>query len=362
MFGKFLKIFFLAAAIAAAGLLWQRGGALKGFFFGGGAPSEVQGKGAMGPMPVDAVEVEARDLVVTVDAVGTLAANESADIRAEIAGVVKAVNFSEGQPVKKGESLVNIDDSLIRTELMKAEATYNVRKETFARSDKLKTSGYVSKQDWEQSNASLQEARADIDSARIRLEKAKVPAPFDGVAGLRSFSAGDYVQVGQVLTTLDAADPVKISFSVPEKNAGDVQVGQKISFSVDAWSKKSFAGEVYAISPRVDQSTRNIDIKATAPNPDGALRTGMFARVNIVSSVRAAALIVPEQAVIPKGDDSFVFVVRDGKAILQKVSVGLRQTGIVEITSGLAAGEQVVAAGIMKLQDGMPVSTGAPAP
>jgi membrane fusion protein (multidrug efflux system) len=201
----------------------------------------------------------------------------------------------------------------------------------------------------------MQEAQADIESARIRLEKAKAPVPFDGVAGLRSFSIGDYVQVGQALTTIDVIDPVKITFSIPEKNYGDLKVSQKISFSVDAWPGEKFSGEIYAISPRVDRNTHNFDVKAVIGNADARLRPGMFARINITTSVHRGALVIPEQAIIPHGDDSFVFVVREGRAVLQKVGLGWRQPGSVEITSGLAANEAVVVAGIMKLQDGAAV-------
>ena len=315
----------------------------------------AQVKGAENPLPVEVSAVAVGDLVVTISAVGTLAASESAEIRAEIAGAVRAINFSEGQPVKKGDSLIEIDDSLIRAELMKAEAAYNVRKMSFVRSDKLKTSGFVSSQDWEQSHGSLQEAQADIEAARIRLEKAKVRIPFDGLAGLRNFSIGDYLQVGQGLTTLDAIDPVKITFLLPEKNYGDLKISQKISFSVDAWPGEIFSGKIYAISPRIDQSTHNFEVKAAIPNADGRLHPGMFARINIVTSVHERALVIPEQAIIPQGNDSFVFVVRDNRAVLQKVGIGLRRQGGVEITSGLAADEQVVTAGFMKLQDGAAV-------
>jgi membrane fusion protein (multidrug efflux system) len=321
----------------------------------GAVTAAAQMNGAGMPMPVRASAVEVRDFAVTLDAVGRLSASESADIRAEIAGAVKTINFSEGQPVKKGDSLINIDDGLIGAELMKAEAVYNVRKTAFNRSDKLKTSGYVSSQDWEQSSGSLQEAAADIKSAQIRLEKAKVLAPFDGVAGLRSFSAGDYVQVGQMLTTLDRVDLVKISFSIPEKNYADIKLSQKIFFSVDAWPGDVFSGEIYAVSPRVDPGTHSFDVKALIPNADGRLRPGMFARISIMTALHHGALVIPEQAIIPKGGENFVFAVRENKAVLQKVGIGLRQPGIVEITTGLGANESVVTAGIMKLQDGAAV-------
>lgn len=349
-----LKIFLVLFLLSAAG--WQVYRTKMHAPGNAAAPGGMRGSGPPGGgMPVDAPAVQTEDLAVILDAVGTLSASESAEISAEIAGTIKAVNFMEGQPVIKGDSLVEIDDSLIAAELMKAEAAYNVRHSAFERNDKLKSSGYVSRQDWEQIKGSLEEAKSDIESARIRLDKTKVRAPFNGQAGLRSFSVGDYVQVGQLLTTIDSVDPVKITFSVPEKNYSDVKAGQKVSFFVDAWPEESFTGVVYAVSPRIDPDTRAFDVKAAIPNADGRLRPGMFARVNISTAVHKDALVIPEQSIIPKGDESFVFVVRDGKAVLQKVGVGLRQKGTVEITDGIKAGEPVVISGVMKIQDSMPV-------
>jgi membrane fusion protein (multidrug efflux system) len=347
----FLKIFLMIALLSSAG--WYYTHRMKAP--AAGNPAAAGGGKTGGGMPVGAVPVQTQDINVTIDTVGTLLASESAEIRAEIAGTVKTVNFTEGQPVKKDDSLVEIDDSLIRADLMKAEAAYNVRQSAFTRNDKLKSSGYVSSQDWEQIRGSLEEAKADIESTRIRLDKTKVRAPFDGQAGLRSFSVGDYVKVGDLLTTLDAVDPVKITFTMPEKNYGDIKPGQKISFFVDAWPSESFSGDIYAISPHINQDTRNFEVKAAIPNGEGRLRPGMFARVGIVTAVHEGARVIPEQAIVPKGDDSFVFVVRDGKAVLQKISIGLRQKGSVEVTSGLTAGETVVTEGIMKIQDGAPV-------
>ena len=329
---------------------------------GGVRPSFAAGPPSFGPMTVQGAAVRAEDLPVTLDAVGTLAASESAEVRAEIAGTIVAAPFKEGQPVQKGDSLAAIDDSLVQAELKKAQATYNVRKTTFSRSDKLKASGYLSSQDWEQNKSSLQEAEADIESARIRIEKAKVRAPFDGIAGLRNFSYGDYVQVGQLLTTVDAIDPIKITFSVAEKSYGDIREGQHISFSVDAWPGDLFDGEIYAISPRINEGTRSFDVKAVIPNKAARLRPGMFARIKIVTALHRGAFIVPEQAIVPMGNDSFVFAVRDGKAALQKVGTGLRAAGAVEITSGLSATDTVVTAGTMKIQDGMPVKVEGPGP
>ena len=362
-----LKIFLLIVVVVVSGLFWYQGKVsfsdlkqVVSVVTGQAGLKKLPSKGHDRPMPVGAVPVEVKDLAVTIDAIGTLSAGESAEIRAEVAGAIKSIKFYEGRSVKKEDNLVNIDDSLIRAELMKAEATHSVRKALFERNNRLKLSGYISKQEWEQSQGNLQESLADIESASIRLSKTKVLAPFDGLAGLRDFSVGDYVQVGQLLTTLDAVDPVKITFSVPEKNYGDLKLKQQISFAVDAWQGERFTGEIYAVSPRIDRNTRNFDVRATIPNSDGRLRPGMFARVNIVIDVHKGALLVPEQAIIPRGSDNFVFVVREGKAVLQKVVTGLRQTGTVEVIDGLAANESIVITGLMMLRDGAKVMVQTP--
>jgi membrane fusion protein (multidrug efflux system) len=304
---------------------------------------------------VRASPAETRDIPVTLSAVGTLEAEESAGVSAEVAGSVSAIYFNEGAPVKKGDPLVQIDDSLIRAELMKAEAAHDVKKKTFSRSSGLKATGYISNQDWDQNKSELREAEANIEMARIRIEKARTKSPFDGVAGLRSVSVGDYVQAGQLLATVDMVDPVKITFSVPEKVYADIRSGQKITFSVDAWPDEIFDGTVYAVSPRINPNTRHFDVRATAPNKAARLSPGMFARVTVVTTVHEGAIAVPERAILPMGNDSFVFVVRDGKAVLQKVSTGLRVGGAVEVAKGLTGNESVITDGMMKLQDGTPV-------
>jgi len=184
------------------------------------------------------------------------------------------------------------------------------------------------------------------------------------VLGLRSVSVGQYLAEGDAIFKLEAVDPLKVDFRVPEIYFGKVRIGQTINVEVEALPGESVRGAVYAIDPLVDEQGRAIVVRATLPNKDKRLRPGLFARVALVYDTIAAAILVPEQAIMPIGDDKFVFKVVNGKAVLAKVTIGERFKGRAEISQGLAAGDTVVTAGQMKIRDGadvtvMPSSDGA---
>lgn len=319
------------------------------------APEAAGGKNR-GPQAVVTAAPSKRDLAVIIDAVGSLIASEEASIHAEVSGQIKEVQFQEGQPVKKGDMLIKIDSSLAETDLLQAKAAMEAKKAAFSRDDKLKSSGFVADQQYDTSRAELQGAEAAVANAEILITKSSIRAPFDGVAGLRNFSAGDYAAVGQALTTVVAIDPLKLEFSVPEKNYAAIKTGQKISFAVDAFTGENFSGEIYAIDPQINPENRNFTVKANIPNTDGKLRPGMYARIRIETATRPGALMAPEEAIIPEGKDSYVFVVNGGKAQRKKVTLGERQSGAVEIKDGITADDRLIVAGVMKLRDGAAVN------
>jgi membrane fusion protein (multidrug efflux system) len=180
--------------------------------------------------------------------------------------------------------------------------------------------------------------------------------------GLRKVSVGDFVDVGQDMVNLEQIDQLKADFRVAEIYLGALRRGQRIELTVDAFPSESFAGEVYAIDPLIDESGRSILLRARLPNPDGILRPGLFARVILVLNEREDAIQVPEQALVPQGQDQYVFRVVDGKALFTKVSVGVRREGMMEILEGLGPDDEVVTAGQLKIRDGAavnPVAAGA---
>ncbi|HLF97160.1 MAG TPA: efflux RND transporter periplasmic adaptor subunit, partial [Methylococcaceae bacterium] len=181
-------------------------------------------------------------------------------------------------------------------------------------------------------------------------------APFAGIVGLRKVSVGEVVQPGQPLANLEAVDRLKVDFRIPEEFAGQLHPGQSLQVVVDAFPGRTFAGEVYALDPRLDDQARAILLRGRLANPDGMLRPGMFARLTLVLSAGREALFVPEHAVTGLGSRQFVFVVDGGKAVQREVKIGAHKDGAVEILDGLAADAAVVVDGQMKLRDGAPVA------
>jgi membrane fusion protein, multidrug efflux system len=305
--------------------------------------------------PVETATVEIGRVADELEALGTLAANESVVIAPEIAGRVTRLGFKEGERVKEGQILVALDAAILENEVKQAQANLDLAKDTYERARSLAQRGTGTQVALEQATAQLAAAEASVALARARLEKATIVAPFEGVVGLRSVGVGDYVAVGQNLITLTDIDPIKVDFRVPEIFLGQVKDGQKVEIRVDAIPGRTFDGQIYAIDPVVDVNGRAIRLRAQVPNPELVLKPGLFARVKIVTDAREEALLVPEVAVMPEGTGKAVYVVEGGNARLTKVEIGKRLAGKVEITEGLTAGAQVVVAGQMRLRDGAPV-------
>lgn len=307
-------------------------------------------------VPVEAAKVVAAPLSEQVTAIGTLLSNEAVIVSSEIPGRLKEIHFQEGQPIEQGSPLFTLDDSVYRAQLADAEARLKLAEQTHKRTSQLFTNKYATAQSADESASNLAVNTATVELARVQLEKAHIVAPFAGIVGLRHVSVGEYITAGQALVNLEAIDPVKADFRVPEKFLPAIRVGQTIRIKVDAFPEDSFEGKVYAIDPRLDVAGRSLLVRAMVPNTDQRLRPGLFARVTVLLQLKEDALSVPEQAIVPQGDSQFVFKIVDGKAKLTKVVIGTRREGRVEIVEGLAAGDQVVTAGQLKIRDGSAVS------
>jgi membrane fusion protein (multidrug efflux system) len=203
-------------------------------------------------------------------------------------------------------------------------------------------------------------AQATLQSAEARLAKMEIRAPFSGVIGLRQVSVGDYVKDGQDMVNLEAIESLKVDFRVPETFLRRVQVGQSMQLTLDAIPGKTYDGKVLAINPLVDAAGRSIVIRALIKNTNAALRPGMFARVRLLTEDQADSMVVPEQALVPQGEDQFVFKVVDGRAQRSRVEIGQRRDGKVEILRGLTPTDMVVTAGHLKIRDGTAVRMAVP--
>jgi membrane fusion protein, multidrug efflux system len=313
---------------------------------------------AQGPqvkVPVEAVEVTAGPLSERVTAIGSLISNEAVIVRPEVAGRIAEIGFEEGQPVKKGVLLIRLDDSLNRAEITETEARLDLARRNFTRTEELFSNRIASERSRDEARSALDVSTAALELAKVRLAKMSILAPFDGIAGLRKVSIGDYVNDGQDMVNLENIDPIKVDFRIAEKFLPALRQNQVIQVGVDAYPDRSFEGTVYAIDPRIDAAGRSIVIRARVSNKEGLLRPGLFARVNIILELKPDALTVPEQAIMPRGDSQFVFQVNGDKVKQKQVKIGTRRDGRVEIIEGLAQGDVVVTAGHQKIRDGAAV-------
>ena len=319
----------------------------------GGSP----GGGARGGNQIQAVEViplQKRDLVESLTVVGSLAPNESADIRPEGAGLVKGIFFEEGQKVKQGDLLVKIDDSELLAQYAQVEARFKLAELNVARSESLSESRTIPQSETDRARSEFSSARAELSLLRLRLQKTEVRAPFDGVIGSRSISAGDYVTTATILTTLNDLSRLKVTFQVPERFLALVRNGTPFvikSSVVEA--AQPVTGEVYFVSSVIERATRSSEVKGIVSNPPAMLRPGMFANVDLVLDVRNGALTVPEGAIMTTAAGSQVIVVdpQEGGPVAKFVPIrlGLRSRGYVEIAplqGDLREGQEVVASGV----------------
>lgn len=324
--------------------------------------SRTGGRGD-GPATVEAGKVETADLKDEATAVGTLRSRQGVMLRPEVSGRVKAIGFRDGQVVRRGQLLVQFDDALQAAQLQQALAQASIASTNLQRNRELLAQSFVSQSVVDQSQANLQVAQAQVALAQAQLERMRVMAPFDGVTGIRLVNVGDYVKDGGDLINLEDISSMWVDFRLPERVINRVKPGQDVVVELELFSKRTFKGQVQALDSLVEANGRSVLVRAKLPNPDGLLKPGMFARTGIVFSRRDAALVVPEEALVPQGNKQFIIKLVDAADGKGKVSqrleaqIGLRVPGKVEILNGLALGDLVATAGQARLMraDGVPV-------
>src|SRR6266567_2111117 len=284
---------------------------------------------------VEATKVSRVALPQGITAVGSLRSDESVTLRPEVAGRISAIQFREGERVAKGAPLVKLDPSVTEAEAQQARANLTLAKAKYDRAVDLQGKGFISSQAKDEAENNLKVAEASLALAAAKLAKLSIAAPFSGVIGLRSVSVGDYVKEGADMVNLESIDPLKVDFRVPEIYLTQIHVGQTLQMTLDAMPGKTYEGKVFAINPLVDAAGRAVVIRAQVRNADTTLRPGMFARVRLLTRDLQEALVVPEQAIVPQGDEWYVFRVVDGKAQRAKVDIGQRRDGKAEVVKGL---------------------------
>lgn len=323
-----------------------------------GAPAKPS-PGGRGAIPVETAAAAAAELSDDIAAIGTLLAAESVDIAPETDGRITAILFEDGQSVEEGQPLFRLDDDLALAALADVRARLDLTESNFARNQTLRKSGNIAQSVFDASSTERELARTAVGLAEVRLAKLTVKAPFSGKLGFKAVSLGAYVSAGTTLVHLDHIDRLQVSFSVPELDFARLKVGGTVELTADALPGETFEASIMAIDPTIDEASRALKVRADFDNSAERLRPGMLVRLLVRGEPRQS-VVVPETALVQRGDGSVIFVIEDGKAKPVPVVTGKRLPGRVEIRRGIAVGDLVIVAGGARLSEGAAVEVVGP--
>ena len=329
------------------------------FSQGCGEPSSLDNPSSAGlpPAVVEVKEINPEQLRLVYEIPGTLQAEMSVEVKSEIEGIISSIGFEEGQKVSTGDFLFGLRDSEQKAFLHEAEASLSLAKATHTRTLVLAKREIVSTSQLDTAYAELAVAKARVERAKVNLERTTIRAPFDGSVGARAVDVGDRVGSEDVLVRVDALDRLQLSFSVVEAYSARIKLGIPVTVEVAPFPDEKFPGEVYFISPALDETLRRLPIKAWVPNPGHRLRPGLFAKIKAEISERSDALMIPESALVYDLEGPFVWVLdKDNRAHRNPIDLGFQSDGKIEIVKGLAPGSRVVASGVHKVVEGFVVA------
>lgn len=329
----------------------------------GASGPAAAGPGAAGRAPtVEVAKVETMDLVDDAQTVGSLRSRQGVMMRPEVSGRVTQINFRDGERVRKGQLLVQLDDQLPLAQIKQSQAELSIAQTNHKRNQELLAQKFISQRTVDESAAALEVAQAKLALSQATAERLKILAPFDGIAGIRSINVGDYLKDGTDMVNIEDIDTLYVDYRLPERFQSQVQKGQRAKVEIDALPGRYFSAQVIAVDPLIDASGRSIGVRASIDNRKLELRPGMFARVTAVFGERKNALVIPEESIVPLGGRVYVIKAVEGaepKSLVSQrveVKVGIRRPGRVEIMQGLSAQDTVVVAGQQRLQkDGLPL-------
>jgi len=355
----------ILAVLVGAGAAWHLYGeqaglprplALLGFEKPGGPAGGPARPPGGGGLQVVAAPVRVGAVVERVESVGSARARDAITLTSRVSGIVSAIRFEEGQLVKAGDILVEFDRSTQEAERDQARAQLDDARTRLNRARQLRATQAVAEAQIDQLEAALRQAEARLRQTEAKIEEMKIVAPFAGRVGIRQVSLGALVQPGQAVTTLDDLSRMRVEFSIPEVFVARLAVGMPVVATSPAFGQRHFDGSVEVVDTRIDPATRAVKLIAAFANPDEALKPGMFMNIDLTLARRDTAMMVPEEAIDPVADRTYVFAVRNGRAVRQEVKLGTRVAGEVEVLDGLAPDEQVVVRGLQRLRNGQPVT------
>jgi membrane fusion protein (multidrug efflux system) len=320
---------------------------------------------------VEVIEVIPRSVSYTVPAVGSLKSLEDVTVSSKKAGIIQRILVKEGDRVKRGQVLVQLDDvdarlqmEMAEARVREAEASLETDRNTLARYQKLFETKVIPQQTYDDihlkvrlDEARLALAKAELNLAKQSLLDHQIVSSIEGVIHLKIAAIGEHVNVApkDEILKIVQMNPLELEFTVPENLAGMIHIGNKIQFVVKAFSQEEFVGVLRFISPTADPATRNVKMKALVQNPDFRLKPGFFAEVTVQTGANPAALIIPESALFSQEGKLFTYAVEDGTARRREVETGVRFEGKVELLKGIQKGEWVVTTGHEQLSEGMKV-------
>lgn len=307
-------------------------------------------------IPVQVLNVYEDTIYDSVESLGTAQSNESIDITANVSETITEINFDDGQIVKKGDLIALLAQEEERAQLAAAQARQRENQRELKRMETLIQNRAAAQREYDERLTQVEVTAREIEEVEARIADRTLRAAFDGVLGIRRVSVGALVQTGELITTLDDISRIKLDFTVPSVYMDSLRVGVPIEARRDGISDEVFRGEIYSINSRIDPVTRSVLVRAILPNETGVLKPGLLMRVTLLRNERKA-LVVAEESVIQRERDHFVLVVPDagGKVEQRKIQVGMRRPGMVEVLSGLQAGEKVITRGVNMVSDGQEV-------
>lgn len=326
---------------------------MKFLFFPGNEEQAASGPASGGPPPanVEGFIVKFDTLDNSLQVTGSILPNEEVELRPEISGKVEKLLIKEGALVEEGALLLKLNDRDLQAQLRKVNAQ---RKLADARKERLqellKIQG-VSQQEYDEAENQAEALQADADVLNVQIQRTEIHAPFRGMIGLRTVSAGSYITPSDVIAGIRQMDPVKIEFSVPGRYASLIANGKEIKFSVEG-EEEARTGEVYAVESGISTTTRMLKVRATAPNHDHKIKPGSFVRVDLILEKINNAILIPTQSVVPVLKGQQVFISRNGKAEVATITTGIRSEKNIQVTSGLNEGDTVVVTGVMGIRPG----------
>lgn len=288
---------------------------------------------------------------------GSIIANETTEIHPEISGRLVYLNINEGKTVGKGALLAKIYDGDLQAQLKKLNVQVAVAEQTVKRMGELLKISGVSQQEYDLSVLQVNTIRADMDIIKTNISRTEVRAPFSGTLGLKNSSSGSYVTPQTIISTIRQNSQLKLDFVLPERFTSSLKTGQLVDFTVEGNSKK-YTARIIAAESGLAENTRSQNIRAIVTNNDGKLLPGVFAKVVTDFNTDPNGIVIPTQAILPQARGKKVIVYRSGVATFTDVTTGIRDSSLVQILTGLKAGDTIITTGLMSLKPDAKVEMG----